>query len=82
MVTAFEAPPIDGLGTTGGFKLIVEDGGNLGLDQLQLVNDNIAAAGNETKELHKRHEDRHGEDRAELDGSCRWQRSRGPLPGC
>ena len=31
IVTAFGAPPIDGLGTTGGFKLIVEDRGNLGL---------------------------------------------------
>ena len=36
-MTAFGAPPIDGLGTTGGFKLIVEDRGNLGLDELQRV---------------------------------------------
>jgi multidrug efflux pump subunit AcrB len=35
IVSAFGAPPIDGLGTTGGFKLIIEDRGNLGLDQLQ-----------------------------------------------
>ena len=35
IVSAFGAPPIDGLGTTGGFKLILEDRGNLGLDQLQ-----------------------------------------------
>ena len=35
VVSAFGAPPIDGLGTTGGFKLIVEDRANLGLDQLQ-----------------------------------------------
>ena len=27
-------PPIDGLGTTGGFKLIIEDRGNLGLGEL------------------------------------------------
>ena len=33
IVSAFGAPPIDGLGTTGGFKLIVEDRGNLGLDR-------------------------------------------------
>ncbi len=33
IVTAFGPPPIDGLGTTGGFKLIVEDRGNLGLDE-------------------------------------------------
>ena len=31
VVPAFGAPPVDGLGTTGGFKLIVEDRGNLGL---------------------------------------------------
>src|SRR5205814_5278126 len=30
VVTAFGAPPIAGLGTTGGFKLILEDRGNLG----------------------------------------------------
>ena len=34
IVSAFGAPPIDGLGTTGGFKLIIEDRGNLGLDDL------------------------------------------------
>ena len=35
IVTAFGAPPIDGLGTTGGFKLIIEDRGNLGVGDLQ-----------------------------------------------
>ena len=34
IVSAFGAPPIDGLGTTGGFKLIIEDRGNLGLGLL------------------------------------------------
>ena len=32
LLSIFGAPPIDGLGTTGGFKMIVEDRGNLGLD--------------------------------------------------
>src|SRR5205823_6517097 len=41
VVTVFGAPPIDGLGTTGGFRLIVEDRGNLGLDSLQRVGDEI-----------------------------------------
>ena len=41
IVTAFGAPPIDGLGTTGGFKMIIEDRGNLGLDDLQQVSDAI-----------------------------------------
>ena len=32
VVNIFQAPPIEGLGTAGGFKLIVEDRGNEGLD--------------------------------------------------
>ena len=51
IVSAFGAPPIDGLGTTGGFKLIIEDRGNLGLDDLQRVSDQIVARGNETPGL-------------------------------
>jgi hydrophobe/amphiphile efflux-1 (HAE1) family protein len=47
-VTAFGAPPIDGLGTTGGFKLIIEDRGNLGQSELQRISDQIVAKGNET----------------------------------
>jgi multidrug efflux pump len=50
-VAAFGAPPIDGLGTTGGFKLIIEDRGNLGLDQLQRVGEKIVARGNKTPGL-------------------------------
>jgi multidrug efflux pump subunit AcrB len=51
VVTAFGAPPIDGLGTTGGFKLIVEDRANLGADELQAVSERIVAKGNATKGL-------------------------------
>jgi hydrophobe/amphiphile efflux-1 (HAE1) family protein len=51
LVTVFGAPPIEGLGTTGGFKLIVEDRGNLGREELQRVSDRIAAAGNATPGL-------------------------------
>jgi multidrug efflux pump subunit AcrB len=51
VVTVFGAPPIDGLGTTGGFKLIVEDRGNLGLDELQHVGDRIVSRGNRTPGL-------------------------------
>src|SRR5271166_4989486 len=36
-VSTFGGPPVDGLGATGGFKLIVEDRGNLGLAELQRV---------------------------------------------
>ena len=51
VVSAFGAPPIDGLGTTGGFKLIIEDRGNLGLGELQRVSDQIVARGNQTPGL-------------------------------
>jgi multidrug efflux pump subunit AcrB len=51
IVTVFGAPPIDGLGTTGGFKLIVEDRGNLGLGNLQRASERIVARGNRTAGL-------------------------------
>src|SRR5262249_37715161 len=39
LVSIFGAPPIDGLGTTGGFKIMIEDRGNLGLAELQKISD-------------------------------------------
>jgi hydrophobe/amphiphile efflux-1 (HAE1) family protein len=51
IVSTFGAPPIDGLGTTGGFKLIIEDRGNLGLGNLQRVSDQVVARGNKTTGL-------------------------------
>jgi multidrug efflux pump subunit AcrB len=51
LVSAFGAPPIDGLGTTGGFNLIVEDRGNLGLEQLQRFSEKIVARGENTEGL-------------------------------
>ncbi len=51
LVSIFGAPPIDGLGTTGGFKLMVEDRGNLGLAQLQAVSDRVVAKANTTPGL-------------------------------
>src|ERR1700722_705326 len=42
-VTAFGAPPVEGLGTTAGFKMIIEDRGNLGLGELQRVSENVTA---------------------------------------
>jgi multidrug efflux pump len=51
VVTVFGAPPIDGLGTTGGFKLIVEDRSNIGLDYLQRVSEQVVARGNKTPGL-------------------------------
>ena len=52
IVSVFGAPPIDGLGTTGGFTLIVEDRGDAGLGELQRVADRIVDVGNRTTELH------------------------------
>jgi hydrophobe/amphiphile efflux-1 (HAE1) family protein len=51
IVSTFGPPPIDGLGTTGGFKLIIEDRGNLGLGELQRVSDQIVARGNQSPGL-------------------------------
>ena len=51
VVSAFGAPPVDGLGTTGGYKLIIEDRGELGLGDLQRVSDQVVARGNRTPGL-------------------------------
>jgi multidrug efflux pump len=46
VVVAFGAPPIDGLGNTGGFKLQVQNTGSGGSAQLQEAVDGLAAAAN------------------------------------
>jgi hydrophobe/amphiphile efflux-1 (HAE1) family protein len=50
-VRAFGAPPIEGLGTTGGFKIMIEDRGNLGPAELQRVSDEIVREGSQRPEL-------------------------------
>jgi hydrophobe/amphiphile efflux-1 (HAE1) family protein len=45
-VSIFGAPPVDGLGMAGGFKVMVEDRGGGSLDLLQGQADNLAEAGN------------------------------------
>jgi multidrug efflux pump len=40
-INVFEAPPIDGLGTAGGFKIVVQDRGDLGLQTIQDVANKI-----------------------------------------
>jgi hydrophobe/amphiphile efflux-1 (HAE1) family protein len=50
-VGVFGAPPIDGLGTAGGFKLMVEDRGNLGLAELQKAADRVVAGAREKPRL-------------------------------
>lgn len=51
VVNVFGAPPVDGLGTSGGFKLIVEDRGNLGQRTLQDVPQAMVDNGHDAKEL-------------------------------
>ncbi|HKQ48287.1 MAG TPA: multidrug efflux RND transporter permease subunit [Phycisphaerae bacterium] len=47
VVSVFGAPPVDGLGTAGGFKCMVQDRGDLGLEMLQGQTDNFAAKGSQ-----------------------------------
>jgi multidrug efflux pump len=51
IVTTFGGPPVEGLGTTGGFRLVVEDRGNLGLGELQRVTDQVVDRGGRTPGL-------------------------------
>jgi multidrug efflux pump len=51
LVKAFGAPPVEGLGTTGGFKLIIEDRGNLGPAELQRVSEKIVQRAGRTRGL-------------------------------
>ncbi|MEZ0268099.1 MAG: efflux RND transporter permease subunit, partial [Phycisphaerae bacterium] len=46
VIVAFNAPPIDGLGNTGGFKLQIQDRGSNGSAQLQAAVDGLVRAGN------------------------------------
>ena len=50
-VDVYGAPPIDGLGTTAGFKIMIEDRRGLGDETLRDVCDKIVAQGNETAGL-------------------------------
>jgi multidrug efflux pump subunit AcrB len=45
------APPLEGLGNAGGFKIMIEDRGNTGLESLQTVADKIVAEGDNTPGL-------------------------------
>jgi multidrug efflux pump subunit AcrB len=46
-VAVFGAPPVDGLGNAGGFKLMLEDRGDMGLDVLQGQADQLAERANQ-----------------------------------
>jgi multidrug efflux pump subunit AcrB len=51
LVNVFAAPPVDGLGTAGGFKLVIEDRADLGLKALQGVSEAVVEQGNQTPGL-------------------------------
>ncbi|QJW99553.1 efflux RND transporter permease subunit [Frigoriglobus tundricola] len=51
VVAAFGAPPVDGLGTTGGFTLMVEVRGTTDLEQLDRAAGRVVARGSEAPEL-------------------------------
>ncbi|MFO1092797.1 MAG: multidrug efflux RND transporter permease subunit [Planctomycetaceae bacterium] len=51
LVNVFPAPAVSGLGRAGGFRFVVEDRGDVGLQQLQKQTDNLVKAGNETPGL-------------------------------
>jgi multidrug efflux pump subunit AcrB len=51
LINVFGAPPLDGLGTAGGFKLVVEDRGDMGPRALQKTSDAIVAAGSRDADL-------------------------------
>lgn len=46
-VAVFGAPPVDGLGSAGGFKVMVQDRGNVGLSALQEAAEQVAFTGNQ-----------------------------------
>jgi multidrug efflux pump subunit AcrB len=51
LVNVFGAPPLEGLSTAGGFKIMVEDRGDVGLATLQAVAEQVVAKGNQTEGL-------------------------------
>lgn len=50
-VGVFGAPPVDGLGTAGGFKIMVQDRGGQSLEALQEQTDGLVARAREQKDL-------------------------------
>jgi hydrophobe/amphiphile efflux-1 (HAE1) family protein len=52
-VQIFEAPPVEGLGTAGGFKIIVQDRGDSTLPELQDSADRVVAAGGQDPHLRR-----------------------------
>ena len=51
LINVFGAPPVEGLGTAGGFKIVVEDHGDASLDYLEKVAHQAIELGEETPAL-------------------------------
>jgi multidrug efflux pump subunit AcrB len=51
LVNVFGAPPVEGLGTAGGFKIMVEDRGDNGADALQKAAEDVLERGRKTPGL-------------------------------
>ncbi len=51
VINVFGAPPVDGLGTSGGFKMIIEDRNNLGPTMLQAVAESMVEKNHEQEEI-------------------------------
>ena len=51
VVNVLGAPPVDGLGTSGGFKIVIEDRGDNGLSALQTVSQEIVDQGSQDPRL-------------------------------
>ena len=51
LINVFGAPPVEGLGTAGGFKIVIEDRGDLGPENLQSVAEGIISRGGENPNL-------------------------------
>ncbi len=51
LVQVFGAPPVEGLGTAGGFKIVIEDRGDSGPDLLQAAADRVVEAGRDDDQL-------------------------------
>ena len=51
LVNVFGAPPVEGLGTVGGFKIVIEDRGDNGLEALQSVTEKVVADASDTPGL-------------------------------
>jgi multidrug efflux pump len=48
LFSVFGPPPVDGIGSAGGFKLMLRDSGNLGYETLQAVADDVSVQGSQS----------------------------------